>query len=409
MIKTQFIFENVGGLDCFIIKKKGFKQKQCMLTVNYGSKDNCYVCENKKYNLPLGIAHFLEHKIFEKENENIFELFGNIGASVNAFTNFNSTAFYFNCIDNFKEGISILANMLNTPFFTKENVENEKNIINQEIKMYKDDPMWNVYFDMLALLYPNNPIKNNIAGSEESIKEITTDDLYNCYNAFYNKKNSALICCGDIDEKEVFKYAEKFFIEKDNKEIKFEKYESLKITEKITEKRMDAKRNIFNIGFNDESFANMPIVSMITGKILLDILFGRSSDFYEDMYENLMLDSSFTKEYNCTKDLGFYYLGGFSSEPLNVYSKVVERIKKMRENGITDFKFEIAKKSCWGKMLKEFNSINSLCIMQADLYSKKSDIKQFYDGLCKVSKKQVGEKLESIDFDKIVMSIIKPF
>ena len=208
-----------SGLRVYVFPKKGFSKYYAIYGTEYGSLNRTFKPQNEDnmITVPDGIAHYLEHKMFEDENGvDAFERFAETGASANAYTSFDLTAYLFSCTDRFYENLDILLDFVNHPHFTKENVAKEQGIIGQEIKMYDDDPEWRAFFNTLPALFKNNPVKIDIAGTVESISHITPEILYQCYNTFYNPANMRLILVGDVDIDEAMKYVDKHLANKPN-------------------------------------------------------------------------------------------------------------------------------------------------------------------------------------------------
>ena len=199
-----------NGLEVYICLKKGFKKKIGMFGTKYGSVINDFVDvnTNERIKVPDGIAHYLEHKLFEQEGANALDLFSKIGVSSNAYTTFDHTVYFFETIDKFKEGLELLIKLVKTPYFTDENVEKERGIIAQEINMYEDDPGFKVYFNALRAMYNENPVRIDIAGTVESISHITKEYLYTCYNTFYSPENMFIVIVGDVDVEETISQIE---------------------------------------------------------------------------------------------------------------------------------------------------------------------------------------------------------
>ena len=209
--EEYFFTKHPSGLDIYIYPKKGYSSKYAILGTNFGSVNNTFKLKNEENFtvVPDGIAHYLEHKLFASENGDAFELFAKTGASANAYTSFEKTAYLFSCTDNFNQSLEILLDFVQAPYFTEENVEKVRGIIAQEMKMYQDSPEWKVYINLLGALYHNHPVKIDIAGSVESIAKITPEILYDCYKAFYNLHNMALCIVGDLDPDEVLAVIDK--------------------------------------------------------------------------------------------------------------------------------------------------------------------------------------------------------
>src|SRR5699024_3874033 len=195
-----FYGKSKNDLDVYFMPKKGYTKKHAIFTTNYGSMDSEFVPigQEKAISVPDGIAHFLEHKLFEEPEENIFDKFSKLGADVNAYTSFNRTAYLFYCTEHFYQNLELLIRFVQNPYFTDENVEKEKGIIAQEIKMYEDNSNWKAYFNLLKSMYFQHPIRNDIAGTIESISNISKELLYTAYNTFYHPKNMVLFIVGDL-------------------------------------------------------------------------------------------------------------------------------------------------------------------------------------------------------------------
>ena len=204
--EEYFYMKHPSGLDIYVYPKKGYSSKYAVIGTNFGSINNTFKVKGEEsYTvLPDGIAHYLEHKLFESVDGDAFSLFSKTGASANAYTSFEKTAYLFSCSDNFEESLNILLDFVQSPYFTPQNVEKERGIISQEIKMYQDSPEWKMLINLLESLYHNHPVKIDIAGSVESIQKITPEILYKCYDAFYNLNNMAICLVGDIDPERIF-------------------------------------------------------------------------------------------------------------------------------------------------------------------------------------------------------------
>lgn len=202
--ETLYTEKMPGGLQVFILPKAGFKKTYATFTTRYGSVDNHFQVEGREeIRVPDGIAHFLEHKMFEEPTGDIFSNFANKGASANAFTSFDRTTYLFTATEHIEDNLTTLIDFVQHPYFTDENVEKEKGIIGQEIQMYRDNPDWRSYYGLIEAMYSKHPIRIDIAGTVESISKITKGTLYECYNTFYHPSNMILFVVGGINPESI--------------------------------------------------------------------------------------------------------------------------------------------------------------------------------------------------------------
>ncbi|MBS5793301.1 MAG: insulinase family protein [Clostridiales bacterium] len=398
----NIIYENINGTILAFIPKRKFMQKQAMICFKYGSIYNNIIIDKESINLPPGIAHFLEHKMFEKKNYNVFDTFNKLGGNINAYTNFLSTSYYFNCIDNFYENFNELLNLVSNPYFTNENVEKEKGIIEQEIKMYDDDPHWRVFFNLMCIMYnKDNPITNDIAGSVEDIKSINEDMLYQCYNNFYTKDNCIIICCGDIeDKKKIEDNILKRLNINDKKTGIIKRYEEKdKNNSKYVEKKMKINQKIFNIGFKNLQKNVTIFDKVVCNKILLDIIFGKSSLFYEKLYNKGLIDDTFGFDFNNFNENASYIFSGISKEPKDIIKYINEEINTFKNKDIIKGDFERIKNKHIGSFIRKFNVIDNIVSMEGDYFSNGFCIKDYYSFLQNVTIKDIQESLNYFDND----------
>lgn len=361
-----FFYESESGLKVYLMPKSGYMKKYAVFATQYGSNDNKFIPigEKEAIEVPEGIAHFLEHKLFEEPDENIFDKFSEFGASVNAYTNFNQTAYLFSCTDNFYENLELLIKFVQNPYFTDENVEKEKGIIAQEIKMYEDNPGWKVFFNCLTGMYHNHPVKTDIAGTVESIRKIDKEILYTCYNTFYHPKNMVLFLVGDISFEEVVKVvdsSEKKDIKLDVEEItRIYPEEPKEIKEKYIEEKLVTSIPIFIIGFKDDELGlegKELVKREIVTNILLEMLFGKSSKFYQELYSEGLIDASFGGQYVGHKNYGHSIVAGQSYKPEVVLERINTYLEEIRNEGLNEEDFERIKNKDIGSNIMGFNSV----------------------------------------------------
>ena len=357
-----------NGLNVYIFPKKDYIKQYAMLSVNFGSNDIEFidVKNGSKRNMPLGIAHFLEHQLFEDKEDSIFDKFADLGASANAYTNFDSTNYLFSSSSNFEDSLINLIEFVEEPYFSSENVEKEKGIILQEIKMYQDNPYWRSYFNLLSALYSKHPVKNDIAGTEASVRSITPEDLYICYYNFYLPSNMDLILIGDLEPQRIINLirenqAKKHFPHFKNP-VRIIKEEPEAVAEKLVEEKMNISRPIVQIAFKDP-VKNEDPVEIIKKEyivnLLLDILFGSSSKNYNQLYDQGIIDNSFSCTYHKKPDYAYVHLHGESSRPDLMRKKIKEKLVDIDHDEIRA-NFQRIKRKYQGSYIKLFNNFNHL-------------------------------------------------
>ncbi|HDA5453989.1 TPA: insulinase family protein, partial [Clostridioides difficile] len=367
ILKEEVYYEKLqNGLDVYFMPKRGFMKKYAILATNYGSNDLEFVPigEDKKIRVNEGIAHFLEHKMFEQpDGGDAFDKFSKLGVNANAFTNFTMTAYLFSATENFYESLEHLIDYVQTPYFTDENVEKEKGIIAQEIKMYNDDPDWNVYFNCLKAMYVNYPARIDIAGTVDSIYKITKEELYKCYNTFYNPGNMALFVVGDLDVEKVIDVTKKsnnYKVDKLSKSIeRFYPEEPESVKEKEVIEKFPISMPMFNIGFKDSNVGlkgKELLRKEIVTDILVGMLFKKGSKLYEDLYMQGLINENFGAGFSSQVDYAFSIIAGDSKEPKKVKEIILDYIEKSKKEGLSKEEFERTKKKKIGSFIKCFDS-----------------------------------------------------
>jgi len=420
ILKEEVYYEKLeNGLDVYFMPKHGFTKKYAILATNYGSNELEFVPigESEKFRVNEGIAHFLEHKMFEQpDGGNAFDKFSKWGASANAFTNFTMTAYLFSGTENFYDSLDHLIDYVQTPYFTDENVEKEKGIIEQEIKMYEDDPDWNVYFNCLKALYVNHPVRVDIAGSVESIYKITKEELYKCYNTFYNPGNMALFVVGDLDVDKVMEVVKKvnhYDVDKLSNEIqKFYPEEPDRVNEKEVVAKFPISMPMFNIAFKDNKVGirgNELLRKEIVTEILTDMIFKRGSRLFEDLYMKGLINDNFGGGFSSQVDYGFTIIGGDSKDPREVKRVILEHIEKYKNEGLNKDEFERTKKKKIGNFLKYFDSVNFIANNFISYNFKGINVLDYLDVLKDVTFEEVDERLKShLKEEYCVISIVEP-
>ena len=413
-VKEKLYIEKLeNGLTVMIIPKTGIRKKYVMWATHYGSIDNKFVIpgEEKATEVPDGIAHFLEHKMFEQENgTNSLDVLTALGVNANAYTTTNYTTYLFEATDNFYKALDELMDYVQHPYFTDENVEKEKGIIAQEINMYNDYPDWEVYMNALKCMYKNNPIIIDIAGTVESIQKIDKDILYKCYNTFYNPSNMLMCFCGDFNPEDLIKEVKNRLVEKKPQgEIKrIYQEEPANIVEKRKEQTMEVSMPLFVIGIKDKLEKENIVKKHIAIEILLNMLIGKSSDLYKDLYQEELLISEPFVEYEFGEDYAHVAISGVSKDPDKILEKLLEQINKMKKEGIKEENFNRIRNMLYGNAVKEFNSVSDIARMFVTDYFKGINSFDYLETYKQITMEYAKQVLEDTFKDEnTVISIIK--
>ncbi|WP_243354341.1 EF-P 5-aminopentanol modification-associated protein YfmH [Bacillus litorisediminis] len=366
-LQEELYYEKLdNGLDVYILPKQGFNKTYATFTTNYGSIDNHFVPHGKEEfrKVPDGIAHFLEHKMFEKEDGDVFQQFSKQGASANAFTTFTRTAYLFSSTSNVEQNLETLIDFVQEPYFSEETVEKEKGIIGQEITMYDDNPDWRLYFGAIESMYHNHPVKLDIAGTVESIAKITKDDLYECYETFYHPSNMLLFVVGPVDPNQTLELiknnqAKKEFKEQPPIQRQFDE-EPDSVAEEVKVLQMNVQSEKCMVGIKD-------LKTEITGEalqkheqtvqVLMDMLFGKSSENYKSLYEQGLIDDSFSYDYSHERGYGFALVGS-DTKDAEALRKALTDILLQAKSGdnLTEEALNRSKKKKIGGFLRAMNS-----------------------------------------------------
>ena len=413
-VKEKLYIEKLeNGLTVMIIPKSGIRKKFVMWATHYGSIDNKFVIpgEEKATEVPDGIAHFLEHKMFEQENgTNSLDVLTALGVNANAYTTTNYTTYLFEATDNFYKALDELMDYVQHPYFTDENVEKEKGIIAQEINMYNDYPDWEVYMNALKCMYKNNPIIIDIAGTVESIQKIDKDILYKCYNTFYNPSNMLMCFCGDFNPEDLIKEVKNRLVEKKPQgEIKrIYQEEPANIVEKRKEQTMEVSMPLFVVGIKDKLEKENIVKKHIAIEILLNMLIGKSSDLYKDLYQEELLISEPFLEYEFGEDYAHVAISGASKNPDKILEKLLEQINKMKKEGIKEEDFNRIRNMLYGNAVKEFNSVSDIARMFVTDYFKGINSFDYLETYKQITMEYAKQVLEDTFKDEnTVISIIK--
>jgi len=414
-VKEKLYIEKLeNGLTVMIIPKPGIQKKYVIWGTNYGSNDNKFIVpgEEKVTEVPNGVAHFLEHKLFEQENgTNSLDTLTALGVNANAYTTNDHTAYLFECTDNFYEALDELMDYVQHPYFTDENVEKEKGIIGQEIMMYDDYPDWQVYLNAMKAMYHENSIKIDITGTIETISHIDKDILYKCYKTFYNPSNMALVVAGDFKPEEILKEIKNRLVENENqgeiKRIYTEEDESI-VQEKI-EKNFEVSRPLFTIGIKDNPKDQEEIVKKhIAIEILMNLILGRSSDLYKKLYDEGIISGQPSLDYEFGQTYAHVLITGQSTVPEKVYKEFMVKVKQLKEQGINQQDFERIKKLIYGGYVKEYNDIQDISRMFLSDYFKGINSFDYLEEIEGINIKYLSQILTDIfKEEKMILSVVR--
>ncbi|MDF2671176.1 MAG: insulinase family protein [Paenibacillus sp.] len=405
-----------NGLNVYILPKAGFNKTYATFSTHYGSIDNHFQVEGQgKEQVPDGIAHFLEHKMFEEPEGDIFAKFASLGASANAFTSFDRTAYLFSATGNIEENLTTLIDFVQNPYFTDQNVEKEKGIIGQEIDMYGDNPDWRVYFGLIEALYVEHPVRIDIAGTVESISHITKEMLYTCYHAFYHPSNMSLFVVGGIEPEPILELiranqAAKSFKPQGEIHRFFDKEPGqVKQKEKRIELPVSLPKCMF--GFKERmgvESGNALLHKELTTKLVLDALLSPSSSLYQQLYDDGVISDAFGHEYNCGNNYAFSVIGGDTKDPELLLELVSAELKRAIASGIDQGSFERSKRKKIGAFLRMMNSAEALA-NEFTKYEFKGthlfDVLQVYES---ITLEDANRRLsEHVDFDRLAICVVQ--
>lgn len=416
-IKEKAYFEKLeNGLNIIIIPKENTNKKYVIWGTNFGSIDNRFIMpgSNEEVFIPDGVAHFLEHKMFEQPNgTNSLDTLMALGLEANAYTTNDHTAYLFECSsDKFYEGLDELMDYVQSPYFTDENVEKEKGIIGQEIMMYDDDPGFKLYLNTMDCLYHKNAVKLDIAGTIESISKIDPDVLYKCYNTFYHPSNMTLVVCGNFKPEKLIEEIKKRLKHKENQgEIKrIYEVEEDSINRKIKETNMEVSVPIFMIGYKDKLPNSEEIVKKhIAIEVILNMLIGKSSELYKELYNNGDLLAEPDLDYEFSKQYAHVLISGQSKNPQVIYERFKTEVEKFKRNGLNEEHFERIKRKIYGDYVTEYNSVGDIARMFLSDSFKGINSFDYIEKYNTVTREYVEQVLREVfDEEKMVLSVVRP-
>ena len=355
-----------NGLLIRVIPRPDFAKTYSFFATDFGSIDTKFAMDGKVYETPSGVAHYLEHKLFDMPDGNVMQQFSALGGSPNAFTGYSMTAYHVESTENWRENLELLLRYVSTPYFTEESVEKERGIIAQEIRMYEDSSGSRMYENLFAALYQHHPIRVPIAGTVESIQDITAQTLYDCHKAFYDPSNMMLCVAGPVDPELVVESARNI-LPKTPGGVGGRDYGPAEplTAEKMAwvEQNMEVSMPGFTVAFRcDTPKTGADILRQeLVGDLAAELLVGESTAFYTKLYEDGLIDCDFSAGYEGVKTLGMLSIGGDSNEPERVVDAVLKEAERLGREGADEALFQRLKRSAFGRRIRELDSFENIC------------------------------------------------
>lgn len=370
--EKYYYIKHPSGLSIYVMEMEGYNTAYALFGTKYGSVNTTFKTKKDAdyVTVPEGIAHFLEHKLFENEDCDVFELYAKTGASGNAYTSFNKTAYLFSCTSNFKESLSILLDFVQKPYFTQATVDKEQGIIGQEIRMCEDNPYRAVLFNLLKAVYYKHPIRIDIAGTVESIAKIDADLLYRCYNTFYNLHNMVLSVAGNCKVDDVLEVADKLLKPCEDFELRsIFPDEPSGVAQSECVCKMPVGVPIFAVGFKASPCIGAQMIKKeYESAFLMDLIFGPTSEFYKKNLEAGLINSTFGSETIDGEGFFVNIIEGESKDPVKLRELINEEIKRVKREGISCEDFNDMKKSRYASAIRAFANVESCASLMLDSY-----------------------------------------
>lgn len=401
-----------SGLDIYICEMPGFSSVEALFGTKYGSINTMFKTkEDSDYTaVPEGIAHFLEHKLFENEDCDVFELYAKTGASGNAFTSFDKTCYLFSCSKNYADSLKILLDFVQKPYFTKASVDKEQGIIGQEIKMTNDNPEWRVFFNMLRCMYHNHPVKIDIAGTVESIAEIDADLLYKCYNTFYNLNNMVLSIAGNIRAEEVLAVCDEYLKPCEDKglETVFPD-EPEEIVQSEIYETQEVGTPIFHIGYKCRACSGEErLKKSMAASVASSLLTDASSDMFRNLLKEGVINSGFGAEVFSGDSFFSVIFSGESTDPKKVRDSISSEVERLIKCGINEKDFQRIRKSTYGMMIRELNNVEAMANLMINSHMEEVSPFDAVNVLSEMKSSDVMDFIRSeLRSDRLVMSVIE--
>lgn len=407
---SYYKIDHPSGLTIYVYPKEGYNSAYAIFGTRYGSVNTCFSVDGgEKIIVPDGIAHYLEHKLFESEDGDAFVRYAKTGANANAYTSFEKTCYLFSCTDRFDDSLEILLDFVQKPYFTAQTVAKEQGIIGQEIKMYDDSPEWCVMFNMLEAMYKNHPVKIDIAGTVDTIAEITAEKLYDVYNVFYNLNNMVLCVSGNTTVEQVLKTADRMLKPCEKHDItNYFEDEPYEICEPYVEQSFPVSVPLFNLGFKERADKALNEKKLAQTDILLSMLASNTSELYRSLMDANLINSTFSYELFEGPGYCSVIFGGESRAPKQAAEMIKQYIQRVKKDGLDKNDFEIAKKAVYGDMVSALNSVSSISNAITDYHFNGNELFTHIDAVADTEFEDVCARLgEMLDVNNCSLSVVK--
>ena len=401
-----------NGLNVFVFPKPEFQKGYAFFATSYGGMDMRFCLNGQWHDTPAGVAHYLEHKMFDTKEGNALQELAANGASPNAFTSNDITGYYFDSTEKFEENLRILLSFVSVPWFTQESVDKERGIIGQEIGMIEDDPHWKCYMNLMKALFQRHPIRVSVAGSVESIAQITPETLYACHKAFYDPANMALCVAGPVDPEHICRVAREI-LPKEAGPIAAKDYgekEEPRAAQSLIEERMEVSAPIFQLGWKGDPKADGEgrLRQELAGGLALEALLGNSSPLYARLYREGLINQEFGYSYESGSGCAFLCAGGESKDPEAVRMAVAQEAARIGREGIDPALWERIKKGVYGNKVRGLNSFENLCVGQAQAFFAGYDLLRFAEIFDSIPKEEAEELIANwVTGERAALSVVR--
>lgn len=402
-----------NGLTVAVVPRPGFSKKLAYFVTDFGSIHTRFTLDGEELSVPAGIAHYLEHKLFDMPDRDVMAEFAALGAIPNAFTSYDMTAYYFSCTEHFEENLRLLLEFVSTPYFTEESVKKEQGIIGQEIGMNEDSPDTRVFEDLMEAMYREHPIKEPILGTRQSIAKITPETLYQCHRAFYRPSNMLLCVVGDVDPGQVRQIAEELLPKEHAPKVLAKRswQEEMNCPKGLTEVRMEVAMPTFQLGFKSEPLESgaEAVRQESIGDLAAEALFGESSPLYLRLYEEGLIDSSFGGGFETVEGMAMLTASGDSEDPEKVRDAVLQQAKILVKEGLPEEDFLRMKRSALGRRIRDLDSFDATAFRVCAYYFSGFDYFRFPEVYRQVQVSDILEFIErTVTQERCSLSVVYP-